>query len=366
MSSTLAPSLSMHNALMPVSAAPVPLFSREASYTADSYVDALRKMEVEAGPYAVEMAEPLLALGRLYQQQNEHELAIAEFDRARHISRVNYGLDSEAQFPAIELSIASYLALHNYAEAVDQQEMLVAMHKSRFGAEAVELVPRLLTLGDMYFAAFERGVQQQGVGLNLEYGAESNYRDPAEFTAKELAFLWLQQAQITYMGGITILLKQQDLQNPQLPRLEANVVETLFLLSHREELEVEPEFFLGAADSIRPRGKAQWRFEDEDKPLYQEGEVAFKRMLFYLQRSPTASPLQIATVMLQLGDWHFLFNRYPKGRAIYKEAKQYLEQEGVEAAAIAALLAPEVPVQLPTFMGQPHSRARLAAQGHEP
>lgn len=290
---------------------------------------------------------------------------MAEFDRARHISRVNYGLNSPEQFPAIELSIASYLAMHNYAEAVDQQKALVAMHKSSFGTEAVELVPRLLTLGDMYFAAFERGLHQNDSGLVPGFGAESNYRDPAELTTKQLAFLWLQQAQATFMEGITILMKNADLQNPQLLRLEANVLETLFLMSHRQELEQDADFFISEADARHQRGKVQWRYDDEDIPLYREGEIAFKRILVYLKQNPAATPLQTATVMLQLGDWHFLFNRYPKGRAIYQEAQAYLQQSGVDAQTIAALLAPEVPVQLPTFMGQPHSRARLAAtQGY--
>lgn len=64
--SVLSSTLSMHNSLVPTKAAPTPLFQRDAGKTADAYVDAIKQMEVDVGPYAVGMAEPLLALGRLY------------------------------------------------------------------------------------------------------------------------------------------------------------------------------------------------------------------------------------------------------------------------------------------------------------
>jgi len=62
----------------------------------------LAELEVEAGPYAAALAEPLADLGRYHRDRGDLDEAALAFHRALHLVRVNEGLNSTTQLALLE------------------------------------------------------------------------------------------------------------------------------------------------------------------------------------------------------------------------------------------------------------------------
>lgn len=325
----------------------------------DQHLLGIEAIGLRQGPYAEALGEPLLALGRLYQQEQQHDKALEILERARHITRVNHGLNSPEQFPAIELSIQSYLAMQDYQQAHDQQQLLVQLYKSHYGSNSPEIVPQLVALADMYFDAFERWRHEVpgGSAMAPERGPDTAFLDPNEMRPIDLAFLCLHQAHRNYLQSISILLQQEKTPLAQLAQLERQVITTLFLQAHKSEMEVERVYFMGEKYKLRKRGQIGTRGFDEKYDYYHSGELSFARMLEYLEQNPSLPPTATAEVMLQFGDWHRLFGHIGRSEQAYAEAINYLRANETDEATIASVLSPAVPVQLPAFLPAPYSLA---------
>jgi len=66
------------------------------------------ELEMEGGPYADALAEPLTGLGRHYRQQGDMQQALRLYRRALHVVRVNDGLYSERQMPILRELLDAY------------------------------------------------------------------------------------------------------------------------------------------------------------------------------------------------------------------------------------------------------------------
>ncbi len=323
-----------------------------------AYSHSIGTLQDEHGPFSAELAEPYLALGRLYQQAADYDKALETYAKAEHLSRMNYGLHAPEQFLPIELSIDCHLARGTFADAIERQEYLVYLQRELYGYDAAEAVPALLALGNMYFDAFERGLQHDPNAPmpTPDAGVDSGFADPQDLSPIEIAFLWLDQARTQYSTSIRNLLIREDYANPLLLDLETNLIETLFLQAYRRDIEIDPLYFINKREA-GVRDSLNFDRENEQMPSYRAGKEAFTRILSYLRVNPAAEPVQVAEVMLELGDWHMLFGRENRALDQYEETRAYLQASGTSAADIAALLNPTVPVRLPVFRDPPHGRA---------
>lgn len=98
--------------------------SSAAAATADAgqYREQLAALELEAGPYADALAEPLAGLARGLRQAGDHERALATYRRALHIVRVNDGLYSERQIPLLREMLITYRELGDLEGLDDRYE----------------------------------------------------------------------------------------------------------------------------------------------------------------------------------------------------------------------------------------------------
>jgi tetratricopeptide (TPR) repeat protein len=356
---------SVASAPLSLTAAAVPLPAAERGVAIGAYQRAIATLQETRGPFDAGLAEQYLALGRLYQEAADYDEALDIYAKAEHISRMNFGLHAPEQFLPIELSIDCHLAKGEFPEAVARQEYLVYLHHKHYGFDAAEAVPEVLALGDMYFTAFERGIHNDPGVLALKLGADAGVPDPGALTPVQAGFHWLNQARIQYFTSIRSLLAHEDYTNPLLLDLESNLIETLFMQAFRRSIEIDPQNFVNIRE---PGVRDMLTFDrtNEQLPLYRSGEEAFSRILVYLRNNPAVKPAQVAATMLELGDWHLLFGRETRSRAQYEAAREYLVASGADAAEIAALLNPAVPVQIPVFRDPPHSRASLASGTEHP
>jgi hypothetical protein len=75
------------------------------------YLNSVQSAEDSGGVYASDLVEPLQDTGRAYQAEQKHGQAMAFFQRALHLSRVNEGLYSSDQLPVLGYMIESHLAM---------------------------------------------------------------------------------------------------------------------------------------------------------------------------------------------------------------------------------------------------------------
>src|SRR5690606_35754368 len=122
----------------------------------DAYLQSIADTELEGGPFAPELLEQYLALGESHQALADHEAALAAFEKAEYISRINNGLHAPEQFAIVENMIESHLARDELQEAGNKQRYLLMLHEEQYGATSLELVPALMVAADWNFSVFNR------------------------------------------------------------------------------------------------------------------------------------------------------------------------------------------------------------------
>ena len=85
-----------------------------------AYQQRLLALELQQGPYADALAEPLAAMGRHYRQRGEYDEAVKLYTRALHVVRVNDGLYSERQAPLVRDLLGIYRQAQDW-EALDER-----------------------------------------------------------------------------------------------------------------------------------------------------------------------------------------------------------------------------------------------------
>jgi hypothetical protein len=86
----------------------------------DNYQRQVSELELQGGPYSDALAEPLVGLGRFYQNSGDPEQAQRLYRRALHIVRVNDGLYSERQIPILRELLNGYRASGEW-ETLDER-----------------------------------------------------------------------------------------------------------------------------------------------------------------------------------------------------------------------------------------------------
>lgn len=85
-------------------------------------LQAIDEMQGDQGIYAPQLEEAYADLAALYNEIEDYESAIASYNDALQISRINTGLYSEQQLPIIASLIESNRRLRNWQETDDLQE----------------------------------------------------------------------------------------------------------------------------------------------------------------------------------------------------------------------------------------------------
>lgn len=85
-----------------------------------AYMAQLDGFESSGGPYADNLAEPLLGLGRYHATRGDYDLAVSQLQRALHIVRLNEGLYSELQAPYVR-ELLDTIRLTGDLKALDER-----------------------------------------------------------------------------------------------------------------------------------------------------------------------------------------------------------------------------------------------------
>lgn len=125
--------------------------------------DALRERIIDyqrnGDTWRPEITEMLLTLGRTLQQLGDHTSALAELERAVHLTRVNHGLFSPQQLPAVALQVESHLALQDWEQADALQQYMFLVESRAYPELGPDQIPTLERFVRWNFNAYE---QRQG------------------------------------------------------------------------------------------------------------------------------------------------------------------------------------------------------------
>lgn len=338
------------------------LLKADAKDSLDLYEEEIRQIAMQKGPYAIELADKLMALGELHQARAEHPQALDAFARAEHVMRVNHGLYSLTQVDSIGQTIESLVAMGDMQGAEDKYRYMLYLHERVYGEDDVRTVPALQEWGRWSMNAFRDGVRFEAEGMLIPPGPYGG--GGSERSVRQAAFVKIYQAQDAFLDAIDVLVENEEFRHPDLIPLERKLIETYFLQAHRYSILEEPENYLNldgvSTGSLIRRGMGR------SGNAYRDGKEAYGRILTYLVNNPDTAPEEYARTLMEFGDWYLLFGRRVLAQRKYQEARDALQNSKLPPAAVEALLRPQVPVTAPVFTARPHTREIFLRDPNEP
>lgn len=350
----------------------------------------------DTGPYSDPLREQYESLGELYQRTGDHEKAIANFENAMHIDRVNDGLFTLRQIPLVENIIESYTAMNNVDEVDDHHEYLFYIQQKSYADDDPRFLAAKEQWADWNVESFlKTGARVPGypnglmlsnsTALRQEYVAVQNPRNG------QIIFVPRQQmsnvlnpqgamtsAAITdyYMRSSAYAVSAEQIVDERLRRareLYEELVESPNEQYHQER-GVDLEHKLA---NIAYAVKQQ--IEDLEGSV-EEGSLAFNRMsapratnpmvndgyidsresleaiATKLAEDPASDPVQTARAYINLGDLHLGFDRVSRSDDAYIKALEVLSGAGKTSEEISAVFNPKPLIPVPGFALHAYTR----------
>jgi hypothetical protein len=368
------------------------LASTEAELQA---VETIDEIASRTGPNSVELIEPLTNLGLLYLAAEDYAFAIAAFERAREVVRVNLGLSSFEEAQLLRQIVTTERARDNHAGAWDREQVLLALIRQRDDEQWTapifrEIADRKLEFIDRYLA----GEFPPEIVLGCYYawprhdvlGRDLRDSDDCHSgTRSDVVRAVVSDAQTNYAEAVAVHLENENYASTELRDLEMGLVRTSEFIREFNEgrrprtMAELQDIDLDRVDFSQDPWRrwmeavvrlANWQLPQTDASVseddvsadensefahittfYRVGRLSLERAFRYEVISGT--PLGQVEAVIQIADWELLHSRNGSGLKGYELALDMLLELGVGEAEIDRLFAPTVPVVLPAFATNP-------------
>jgi hypothetical protein len=280
----------------------------------------IREVEADGGPYSKELIDPLTSLASLYAESGNHDLAAAVTEQALQVIRANYGLRSLDQAPLIQQRIQSEQSRGNAEAAWELERALLTLaraHRDDVRSAAIfrEVGDKRLDLLRRYLAGESAPevrigcfYKQRSADLQLVGGCSSGSRSAA-------AGAILASAQRHYADAINVLLGARLYSSDDLRELEMDLIRSAY--AHDAGFGI--------------------------------GRESYSRLIAY--DLANGAPLRARLdALVQLADWHLMFDSRPSALDAYQATYDFLHEQGMDQASIDEIFSPAVPVPLPVFL----------------
>lgn len=259
------------------------------------------------------IAESMTSLARLLQTDDNHTEALAVLERAVHTSRVNHGLFSLQQGPAIKMQVESHLALDEWDEADSLEQYHFYIHSRSLGDSNPELIPAMLSYAEWHVEAF---ADRRG----------------------ELPPTRLIDAYHLYSGVMSLVDAQPD---PERYPRERYLHRLAYLswLMHRTGVQSRSETLYAKTRKVDDNWAERitdGQYRQHNNPFLQ-GEYALGQIIAIreqrVEESAPGSSIQRemrklhAEAVLDLADWNLLFDRRQRAESVYRQAWALLANE---------------------------------------
>lgn len=355
------------------------------------YERALADLEETYGPYTQDLTEELHALGKLYEQAGNHGAAIATYEKAVHILRVNNGLFTLEQISLVEDIIRNYQATHDFREADNRQEYLYYLKQKNYQDGQPEMIRAMFDWADWNVQAYYRRLEEnespsisihQSVGpTNSEFIPVMGPNNMVYYVPRNQAFSSsyainnsLLQAGLGSGMSSTYLLDPRlrtarDLYEEIAEQIEGDDSATgdallpetekkLANISYIVKQEMDSISRISTSSLYSSRAFRPQQIPEVSRG-YVKGKDSLEKVLENLRADPSATPVEIAEAIIDLGDWQLSFDRPQAAFSKYEEAHALLREAGLGNEAIEAIFAPRPAVEIPTYATHRYSRPTL-------
>ncbi len=296
------------------------------------YEVTLQAIEDAGGVWDPQLIEQLTAQGSLLQQQGDHATAVATFDRAMHVDRINYGLHTTEQIPIVEELIESYMAMEDWDNADLYYNYLFYIQQKAYGSEDPRMIPVLAQLGQWHLQAF-----------NIGFG--------------EMLGLHLSNAQILFDAAVRMVGLHFGQQDERFVSYLRNIADSAYLVASNPDLmsEIDRPDFRSSQDILAARLNQRSTMRPAG---FSAGQAALQQVVT-VHEELSDDPYQIAEAYANLGDWYLLFQQRRVAEEQYLRAWNLLAAEENGEEMLVRLFGQVTPI--PTFSTEPRSVFRGGA-----
>ena len=291
----------------------------------------IEEIQSSQGISSPDLIGPLTNLGLILREQGDLDLAVAAFERARHVVRVNYGLSSFKEAPLLRQLVQIEEAKGNAAAAWDLEQELIGLLRGSPGPGAA---PMLREIADKRVDVLERYSAGE-FPPQIELGCY--YTEPARRNYAELDL----KGNGSCRSGSSYRVKAALLDEAR-----SYYVDTIqmVLLSEGPSAAELPEFYMGWVRAIYAAAN--------DFTTEYDGRGILRDLHSLAVKNSEPLPVQM-NALVRIADWDLLFagGRKKNEAALqaYEALYGRLEQEGLAQSLIDEMFSPSVPVVLPSF-----------------
>jgi hypothetical protein len=365
--------------------------------TPQRLLEQIEQILTEDGAFSAKLIEPLTGLALLYQEGEDHTLALVALERATQVLRVNRGLHTLEQVPLLRLKLGNEEARGNDAGiwALEQELLTLARRHpddERAAAVLAEIADRQMRVLERYMAGDRPAALLYG--CYYKQWPNSPEGSCTSGSRKIVVQGMLAEAQRNYSAAIGVLLRNGLYGGGELKELEMKLLRGVDLVRtlYFEKAAVQPvpmvPSYVGAPriepwrSRIAPvAALASWepagsggsqaagveitpKNHAQLMSPYHRGWQSLRRLYAYSAASASSTSEQV-DALVQIADWELLYSHNGQALASYERAREVLERAAVPEAEIERLFAPPTPVVLPAFRPNPLApRAAQRAAGH--
>jgi len=116
----------------------------------------IERLEAELGPFDYRLSEALQSMGNALLEGGAYVDAIAHFERALHVTRINNGLHSEDQIPLLEKLIDCNVSMENWAEVDNKFRYLHFLYTRLYKEDSAKLHHGLAQVAEWHVLAINK------------------------------------------------------------------------------------------------------------------------------------------------------------------------------------------------------------------
>lgn len=295
---------------------------------AQRYLETLSALEVN-GAWHDSLTQELMSLGTVQQRLGEHDQAVEVFERATHLARVNQGLYTLQQMPALDQRVASHIAMGEWEEADQQQQYKFHVYTRALEADDPAMIPVMEELAEWNMVAYFLGLDE--------------FPPDRLFDAYSLYGAALRLSERNPDAGLE---RRIDYLN----RLAA----TAYIVARNSAVQYAGMSSAGRHGSMEQLAMQQPGFSGTRLYRtngYSQGEAALQHVVELYDQIPTPDESVLrdkAEAIARLGDWYLLFDRRGSANEAYTRAWHLLHERSPEQARVFFDMVPVLP-QFPTF-----------------
>jgi len=343
----------------------------------ENYQANINRQIEEKGAFDPGLAQEYIALGNIQALTGDQESAVASYESAMHIDRINEGLYTLSQETAVRKLIEINKNALDYPEADKYHQYLYYLLSRNLEDSSKELQDAGLEWANWNVNIFRRMAFKREEGFSFAAGTStipstmlrrgemiamvndltSEVRfvsrsdmfagNSMSYTPDQLLDPRLEQARDVYDK----LLEHDSLNRDILTR-KANII---YLFKYQLEEYLDVDVLSSPLASNRSN-------ISRSIPFVRRGYSEIRDSLTRIAESLDDDPVSAARAYLDLGDWELMFDRLQRAEAAYQQAYTLLTEHGIGEEETAQILNPEPAYFIPENITYEYTRAFLGIE----